>query len=85
LQANQKNSESSPSTQFFAATMTQRGPKSDEISIDISVQGTGGVPEGLDPENRVGDQDIGSPGKTVTSRLQVPHEPGHFQEEDHTF
>ena len=32
---------------------------------------------GLDPENRVGDQDIGSPGKTVSSGLQVAGETGH--------
>ena len=30
-----------------------------------------------DPENRVGDQDIGSPGRPVSSGLQVPGEPGH--------
>jgi len=28
-----------------------------------------------DPENRVGDQDIGSPGRPVSSGLQVPGEP----------
>jgi len=30
-----------------------------------------------DLENRVGDQDIGSPGRPVSSGLQVPGEPGH--------
>ena len=40
----------------------------------FSVQGTGGSPTGPDPENRVGDQDTGSPG-----RLQVPGEPGHYR------
>jgi len=30
-----------------------------------------------DPENRAGDQDNGSPGKPVSSGLQVPREPGH--------
>jgi len=34
-------------------------------------------PTGPDPENRVGDQDIGSPGRPVSSGLQVPGEPGH--------
>jgi len=29
-----------------------------------------------DPESRVGDQDIGSPGRPVSSGLQVPGEPG---------
>ena len=32
---------------------------------------------GPDPENRLGDQDIGSPGRPVSSGLQVPCEPGH--------
>ena len=43
----------------------------------FSVQGTGGSPTGPDPENRVGDQDIGSPGMPVSSGLQVPGETGH--------
>ena len=30
-----------------------------------------------DPENRVGDQDIGSPGRPVSPGLQVPGELGH--------
>jgi len=41
------------------------------------VQGTGDSPTGPDPENRVGDQDIGSPDRPVSSGLQVPGEPGH--------
>ena len=40
------------------------------------MQGTGGSPTGPDPVNRVGDQDIGSPGRTVSSGLQVTGEPG---------
>ena len=43
----------------------------------ISVQGTGGSSTGPDPENRVGDDDIGSPSRQVSSGLQVPGEPGH--------
>ena len=43
----------------------------------LSVQGTGSSPTGPDPENRVGDQDTGSPGRPVSSGLQVPGEPGH--------
>ena len=43
----------------------------------FSVQGTGGSPTGPDTENRVGDQDIGSLGMSVSSGLQVPIEPGH--------
>ena len=34
---------------------------------------------GPDPENRVGDQDIGSPGRAVSSGLQVPGELGQDQ------
>ena len=37
----------------------------------FSVQGTGGSPAGPDPENRVGYQDTGSPGRPVSSGLQV--------------
>ena len=43
----------------------------------FSVQRTGGSPTGLDPENRVGDQETGSRGRPVSSGLQVPGEPGH--------
>ena len=32
---------------------------------------------GPDPENRVGDQGTGSPGRPVYSGLQVPDESGH--------
>jgi len=40
-------------------------------------KGTGDSPTGPDPENMVGDQDTGSPGRPVSSGLQVPGEPGH--------
>ena len=43
----------------------------------FSVQGTGDSRTGPDPENRVGDEDIGGPGRPVSSGLQVPGEPGH--------
>ena len=43
----------------------------------FSVQGTGGSPTGSDSENRVGDQDTGSPGAPASSGLQVPGETGH--------
>jgi hypothetical protein len=45
------------------------------LSIDFSVQGTGGSPTGPDPENRMDDNDIASPGRPVSSGLQVPGEP----------
>jgi hypothetical protein len=40
----------------------------------FSVQGTGGSPTGPDPENRVGDQDTGSPGRPLSSGLQLSSE-----------
>ena len=43
----------------------------------FSVQGTGGSPTGPDPENRVDDQETGSPEMPVFSGLQVPGEPEH--------
>jgi hypothetical protein len=45
------------------------------LSVIFSVQGTGGSPTGPDPENRMVDQDIGSPGSPVSSGLQVSGEP----------
>jgi len=51
--------------------------KNGDLSIVFSVQGTGGSWTGPDPENRVGDQSIGIPGRPVSSGLQVPSEPGH--------
>ena len=45
-------------------------------TFQFSVQGTGGSPTGSDPDNRVGDQDSGSPGRPVSSGLQVPGELG---------
>jgi len=47
------------------------------FQLFFSVQGTGGGPTGPDPENRVGDQETGSPGRPVSSGLQVPVEPWH--------
>ena len=46
------------------------------FQLFFSVQGTDGSPTGPDPENSVGGQDTGSPGRPV-SGLQVPSEPGH--------
>ena len=53
------------------------GRKMATFQLFFSVQGTGGSPTGPDLENRVGDQDTGSPGRPVSSGLQVPGEPGH--------
>jgi len=57
--------------------MTSASTKNGDPSVVFSVQGTGGSPTGPDPENRVGDQDNGSPGRPVSSELQVPSEQGH--------
>jgi len=54
-----------------------RRKKNGDFSIVFPVQGTGGSPTGPDPENRVGDQDTESPGRPVSSGLQLPGEPGH--------
>jgi len=47
------------------------------LKLFFSVQGTGVSLTGPDPENRVGDQDTGSPGRSVSSGLQVPSELVH--------
>ena len=44
--------------------------KNGDLSIVFSVQGTGGSPTEPDVENRVGDQDTGSPGRPVSSGFQ---------------
>ena len=49
------------------------------FQLFFSVHGTGGRLTGPDQENRVGDQDTGSPGRPFTSGLQVSGEPGHFR------
>jgi len=45
---------------------------------------TGVSSTGPDPENRVGDQDTGSPGRSVSSGLLVPGEPGHCRGKNKT-
>jgi len=78
LQATQKkNSEGCQSNQVSAAAMTFASNKKWRTFNFFSVQGTGGSPTEPDPENRASDQDIGSPGRPVSSGLQVPGEPGH--------
>jgi hypothetical protein len=47
------------------------------FQVFFSVQGTGGSLMGSDAENSVGDQDIGSPGRPVSSGLQVSGELEH--------
>ena len=60
--------------------MTSPSDKNGDLSIVFSVQGTGGSSTGPDSENRVGDKETGSPGRPVSSGLQVPGEPGHIRE-----
>jgi len=50
--------------------------KNSDLTIVFPVQGTGGSPTGPDPENSVGDQDTGSPGRPGSSGLQVPGDSG---------
>ena len=59
------------------AAMASMLDKNGDLSIAFSVQGTGGSLTGPDPENTVGDQETGSPGRPVSSVLQVPGEQGH--------
>ena len=49
--------------------MTSASDENGDFSIVFSVQRTGGSPTGPDPENSVGDQDTGSPGRPVSSGL----------------
>ena len=44
------------------------------FQLFFSVQGTGGSPTGSDPENRVGDQDTGSPGRPVLYIYRMFHD-----------
>jgi len=61
----------------------QVGRKMTTFQLFFSVQGTGGSPTGPDPENKVGDQENGSPGRPVASGLQVPGDRGFVvQEQD---
>jgi len=59
--------------------MTSASDEKWRLSNVFSVQKTGGSTTGPDPENRVGDQDTGSPGRSVSSGLQVPGGPGHYR------
>jgi hypothetical protein len=71
-----KKSEVFPSNQVSAAAVTDASEENGELSI-FSVQRIGGSPTGRDTENRVGDQDIGSPGRPVSCGLQVPGDTEH--------
>jgi len=71
LQATQKKLEGCPSNQVsVAAKIFALDEKWRPSNCFFSLTGP-------DPENSVGDQDIGSPGRPVSSGLQVPSEQGH--------
>ena len=61
-----KKSEVCLSNHVSAAAMTSTSDGKWRPFNCFSVQGTGGSPTGSDPENRVGDQDTGSPGRPVS-------------------
>jgi len=51
------------------------------FQLFFSVLGTGGSPTGPDQENRVGDQDTGSPGRPVSSCCKCPVSRGIVMQE----
>jgi hypothetical protein len=56
-----------------------RRTKNGDLSNFFSVYRIGDSRTRSDPENRVGDQNIGMPGRPVTSGLKVPGDPGHLR------
>jgi len=52
--------------------------KNGDFSIDFSVQGTDDRRIGPDPENRVSDQDTGSPHRPLSSGCKCPVSSGIF-------
>ena len=76
-QLKKKNSEVCPSNQVSAEAMTSASVEKWRLFNCFSVQEKGNSLTGPDPENRVGDQDTGSPGMSVSSGLQVLDEPRH--------
>jgi hypothetical protein len=48
-----------------------------ETFFRFSVHGKGGSTTGPDPENRMSDQDIGTPDSPDSSGVLVPGDPGH--------
>ena len=72
-----KKSEVCPFNKVSGAAMTSASEKNGHHSIVFSIQGTGDSPTRPDPENMVRDQENGSPGRPVSSGLQVPGDTGH--------
>ena len=67
-----KKSEICLSNKVSAATIISASDEKWLLSIAFSVQGTGGSQTGPYPENRVGDQDMGSPGRPVLLGCKCP-------------
>ena len=65
------------SNQISLAAMTSAPDEKWRPFNVFPVQVTGGSATGPDPENRVGDQDTGMPGRPVSCGLQVFVEAGH--------
>ena len=74
-----KESKFCQSNQVSAAAMTSASEEKWRTFNCFSVQGKGISPTGPDPENSVGDPDIGSPDRPVFCGLQMPGDPGHFR------
>jgi len=64
--------------------MTSASDENGDLSIVLSVQGTGGSPTGTDPENTVGHQDIGSLGRPVFLGCNCPMSRGIVVREQDT-
>ena len=72
-----KNFENCPSNQVSAAAMTSASDEKLRIFNCFFQYREQVVIRRVDPENRVGDQDIGSQATPISSVLQVPGEPGN--------
>ena len=79
MKAAQKIQKIVRSTSTPQQAMTSTPKEKSEHSL-FSDARTGCSPTGPDPENKVGDQDIGSPGTPVSSGLHMPGETGYCRE-----
>ena len=77
VQATQTNSGICLSNQVSAAALNYSSEEKIRNFNSFSVQGTGDIPTGPDPKNRVGDHYTGRPGRPVSSGLQLPGELEH--------
>jgi hypothetical protein len=79
LQATKKTG-NCPHNQATEAAMTYASEKNGDLSNLFSVQGTDCIHTRTDPKNRVSNQGTGSPGRPVSSGLQVSGDSGNFRE-----